>query len=39
MSQISSTPAPVKDDAADEIAALMARARAAQQAIDHYSQE
>ena len=39
MSQIGSTPAPVKDDAADEIAELMARARAAQQAIDHYSQE
>ena len=39
MSHSSSNPTPVKDDAADEIAALMARARAAQQAIDHYSQE
>ncbi len=39
MSHSSSNPTPVKDDASDEIAALMARARAAQQAIDHYSQE
>ena len=39
MSHSTSTPTPVKDDAADEIAALMARARAAQKAIDHYSQE
>jgi sulfoacetaldehyde dehydrogenase len=39
MSHSSSTSTPVNDDTADEIAALMARARAAQQAIDHYSQE
>ncbi len=39
MSHSTSTPTPAKDDAADEIAALMARARAAQQAIDHYTQE